>query len=101
MVHCVTLFLFFHVSSDLEHLLATQYFSGRLLPCQGSSDIFVPLLKILDQLLVMGVIQKDKDLRRLLVLLDPELFTPSSTKSKQDAVCNTYWCWVPSFLGLI
>jgi len=65
MIHCVTL-LFFHISSDLEHLLATQYFSGRLLPCQGSSDIFVPLLKILDQLLVMGVIQKDKDLRRCL-----------------------------------
>ena len=78
------------VSSDLEHLLATQYFSGRLLPCQGSSDIFVPLLKILDQLLVIGVIQEDKDLRRLLELLDPEQFTPSSTKSEQDAACNTY-----------
>ena len=71
-----------HIHSELEQLLATQYYSGRLLPCQGSSDIFVPLLKVLDQLLVVGVIQEDKDLRRLLELLDPEQFVPKKTKSE-------------------
>ena len=85
-------------SSELERLLATQYYSGRLLPCRGSSDIFVPLLKVLDQLLVVGVIQEDKDLRRLLELLDPEQFVPKKTHSKATARRSVHLPTITSFL---
>jgi len=86
------------VPSELEQLLATQYYSGRLLPCRGSSDIFVPLLKVLDQLLVVGVIQEEKDLRRLLELLDPEQFVPKKTHSKATAERSVHLPTVTSFL---
>ncbi len=62
------------VFSNLERLLVTRSYTGYLLPCQGSHEIFVPLLNVLDQLLVLGELQEETDLKRFLALLDPQEF---------------------------
>ena len=67
---------------DLEVLLSSKKYKLRLNPSRSRSEIFVPLIEVLDNLLVMGVIQADSDLKRLLLLLDPEQFLPKTTKSE-------------------
>ena len=68
----------------------------KLLPIKSRSQIFVPMIQMLDNLLVMGVIQSEADIQRLLSLLDPERLAPSSFTS----TCN-YSLWyissVPPF----
>ena len=76
------------VFSDLEQLLATKSYAGNLLPIRGSHEIFVPLLHVLDQLLVMGVLQEERDLKRLLVLLDPKEFATGKSKSLSEFVVS-------------
>ena len=54
----------------------------KLLPIKSRSQIFVPLIEMLDHLLVMGVIQSETDIQRLLCLLSPERLAPSNAASK-------------------
>lgn len=76
------------VFADLEELLKTGYYKGQILPCHGSHEIFVPLLHTLDQLLVIGAIQEDGDLQRLLRLLDPQEFATDESGCTQCYCCT-------------
>ena len=69
---------------ELEKLLSTRYYNMQLLPIKSRSQIFVPLIEMLDNLLVMGVIQSETDIQRLLCLLSPEGLAPSNTASKNQ-----------------
>ncbi len=66
---------------ELEKLLSTRYYNMQLLPIKSRSQIFVPLIEMLDNLLVMGVIQSETDIQRLLCLLSPERLAPCNTAS--------------------
>ena len=56
----------------------------KLLPIKSRSQIFVPMIEMLDHLLVMGVIQSETDIQRLLCLLNPERLAPSNAASKKS-----------------
>lgn len=60
------------LSRELEKLLSTKYYMMKLLPIETRSQIFVPMIEMLDNLLVMGVVQCERDMQRLLSLLSPE-----------------------------
>ncbi|ODM93535.1 Ryanodine receptor 44F [Orchesella cincta] len=50
-------------------------------PIGGSNEnLFVPLLKLIDKLLMVGIIN-DEDLDRLLVMIDPQTWDPEKEKS--------------------
>ncbi len=66
-----------HTHSNLELLLSTRSYRVKLLPA-SLSEIFVPLINALDYLLVIGGIEGDGDVERMLELLDPRLFSSSS-----------------------
>ena len=72
-------FLYFR---ELEKLLSTRYYTMKLLPIKSRSQIFVPMIEMLDNLLVMGVIQSETDIQRLLCLLNPERLAPNNSSSK-------------------
>ena len=55
----------------------------KLLPIQSRSQIFVPMIEMLDRLVVMGVIQSEVDIQRLLCLLNPERLTPANYNSEK------------------
>lgn len=59
----------------------------KLLPAT-LSEIFVPLISALDYLLVIGVIEGEGDVERMLELLDPRLFSSSS----KHGVCIVCGC---------
>ena len=59
---------------------STRYYQGVLLPRVSCSEIFVPLLTLLDNLLVVGAVQEEVDLTRLLALLDPQKFAESGSE---------------------
>ena len=59
--------------SNLDTLLSSRSYRVKLLP-STISEIFVPLITALDHLLVIGGIQGDTDVQKLLELLDPKLF---------------------------
>ena len=61
---------------ELEKLLTTSYYTKKLLPIKSRSQIFVPMIELLDYLLVMGVIQSEVDIQRLLVILSPDKLAP-------------------------
>lgn len=65
--------LVFH---SLESLLHLDYYKMYLLPLPGDtrSPVFVPMVEALDHLLVMGALKEERDLQRLLHLLDPNQF---------------------------
>ena len=67
---------------ELEKLLSMRYYNMKLLPIKSRSQIFVPMIEMLDNLLVMGVIQSETDIQRLLCLLNPERLAPRNTTSK-------------------
>ena len=69
---------------ELETLLSTRYYTMKLLPIKSRSQIFVPMIEMLDHLLVMGVIQSETDIQRLLCLLNPERLAPSNAASKKS-----------------
>ena len=62
------------VLSSLEKLLLSEYYKMYLLPTNSRSPIFVPMIEAVDNLLVIGVLSDEKDLQRLLHLLDPEIY---------------------------
>ena len=64
------------VFSSLEKLLHLDYYKMYLLPLPGDtrSPVFVPMIEALDHLLVMGALKEERDLQRLLHLLDPNQF---------------------------
>ena len=68
----MSLFLSFSLCLSLPH----RYHQGIILPRSNCSEIFVPLLRILDSLLVVGALERENDLKRLLILLDPAKFAP-------------------------
>ena len=68
---------------ELEKLLTTSYYTKRLLPIKSRSQIFVPLIEMLDYLLVMGVVQSEGDIQRLLMLLSPDKLAPKSSAGKK------------------
>ena len=76
---CCTCVLCFR---ELEKLLSTRYYNMQLLPIKSRSQIFVPLIEMLDNLLVMGVIQSEADIQRLLCLLNPERLAPNNPAGK-------------------
>lgn len=78
--------LVFH---SLEKLLHSDYYKMYLLPTDSRSPIFVPMIEALDRLLVMGVLNSEQDLERLLHLLDPtKFFLPDSpSESQQSCMC--------------
>lgn len=65
------------LSRELEKLLSTKYYMMKLLPIKTRSQIFVPMIEMLDNLLVMGVVQCERDMQRLLSLLSPEKLSPN------------------------
>lgn len=70
------------VLGTLENLLHTDYYKMYLLPADTRSPIFVPMIEALDHLLVMGALSEEKDLERLLHLLDPKQFSLPDSESK-------------------
>jgi hypothetical protein len=64
---------------DLEKLLSTRYHKGTLLPRLSCSEVIVPLLTLLDNLLVVGALRDQRDLGKLLSLLDPQTFALKGT----------------------
>jgi len=51
-------------------------------PIGGSNEnLFVPLLKLIDKLLLVGVIQ-DEDLERLLIVIHPNTWDPEKQKCR-------------------
>ncbi len=69
------------VLDSLEKLLHTNYYKMYLLPANTRSPIFVPMIEALDHLLVMGVLSEERDLERLLHLLDPQQFSLTDSES--------------------
>ena len=69
------------VLGTLESLLHSNYYKMYLLPADTRSPIFVPMIEALDNLLVMGVLSEERDLERLLHLLDPAQFPLPGSKS--------------------
>ena len=69
------------VLGTLEKLLHTNYYKMYLLPADTRSPIFVPMIEAMDHLLVMGVLSEERDLERLLHLLDPTKFPLTGSKS--------------------
>ena len=65
-------------SRELEKLLSTKYYTVKLLPIKSRSQIFVPMIEVLDHLLVMGVVQSETDIQRLLALLSPNRLVPNN-----------------------
>ena len=79
----------------LEDMLSTRYYIMKLLPSESRSQIFVPVIQTLDQLLVMGVVHGEDDYKRVLALLDPQLFTAKDNRSEfigQLRVCALCVC---------
>jgi hypothetical protein len=70
------------VLTSLEKLLHADYFRMYLLPATTRSSIFVPMIEALDHLLVMGVMKEERELQRLLHLLDPNQFALTNCRSK-------------------
>ena len=66
-----------------------RYYKGTLLACVSSSEIIVPLLTLLDNLLVVGGMQEQEDINKLLTLLEPQTFAPRGSK------CREYFLWLP------
>ncbi len=67
---------------SLESLLHSNYYKMYLLPADTRSPIFVPMIEVVDALLVMGLLNQEKDLQRVLYLLDPQTFDlPASSTS--------------------
>ena len=62
-----------------------RYHEGILLPKKNNSEVLVPLLTLLDNLLVVGAVREQEDLSRLLILLEPKTFGPKGSKE-----CTTY-----------
>ncbi|CAG7824814.1 unnamed protein product, partial [Allacma fusca] len=51
-------------------------------PIGGSNEnLFVPLLKLVDKLLMVGIIH-DEDLARVLIMVDPQTWDPEKVKGK-------------------
>lgn len=69
------------VLKSLEKLLHSDYYKMHLLPSDARSPIFVPMIKAMDHLLVLGVLNEERDLQRLLHLLDPNTFVLPNSKS--------------------
>ena len=69
--------LLFH---SLERLLHSDHYKMCLLPIGSRSQVFVPMIEGLDHLLVMGVLKEERDLQRLLHLLDPNQFGLTDTQ---------------------
>lgn len=69
------------VLKSLEKLLNSDYYKMHLLPSDARSPIFVPMIKAMDHLLVLGALNEEKDLQRLLHLLDPNTFVLPNSKS--------------------
>lgn len=75
------------VFRSLENLLHSDYYKMYLLPADSRSPIFVPMIEALDHLLVMGVLKEEKDLQRLLHLLEPNQFGLANSKSESAVPC--------------
>lgn len=80
---------------ELEKLLSTKYYTVKLLPIKSRSQIFVPMIEVLDNLLVMGVVQSETDIQRLLALLSPERLVPSN----QTGLKKVYKAYAESLHG--
>ena len=65
--------------------ICVRYHEGILLPKKNNSEVLVPLLTLLDNLLVVGAVREQEDLSRLLILLEPKTFGPKGSKE-----CTTY-----------
>lgn len=70
------------MSSALEGMLASKYYTMQLLPSDTRSQIFVPLIETLDSLLVSGAVHGEADYKRILALLDPESFASKEKRSE-------------------
>ena len=57
-------------------ILTNRFYKGILLPRVSCSEVIVPVLTLLDNLLVIGAVQEQSDLSKLLTLLEPQMFAP-------------------------
>ena len=70
------------VLGSLEDLLCSQYYKMYLLPVDSRSPVFVPMIKAMDDLLVVGALNQEHDFQRVLHLLDPLEFTLPTSESE-------------------
>ena len=79
-MHTTIIYIYIIRTYGISVLFLSRYHKGTLLPRLSCSEVIVPLLTLLDNLLVVGALRDQRDLGKLLSLLDPQTFALKGSK---------------------